>query len=146
MPFDELLTRSRASHEVKVGLRTLASTPFGAVHEADWLTTARPAPAVKVVRLLTQLLHAEPELAVERVHVDAWSGCSDFSGTVTVTVGREQRHFDFTWDCRWRAIEEGYVDWFGQPDQIRAAREFDWQCFARWTERSAAAARTTAVV
>ena len=44
--------------------------------------------------------------------------------------------FDFVWDCRWRAEREGYVDYFGFPDQARAAREFDWQCFQVWQRRN----------
>ena len=28
------------------------------------------------------------------------------------------------------------VDHWGEPDQIRAAREFGWQCFAHWAERA----------
>ena len=42
------------------------------------------APRVKVERVLTQLLHAHPELAVERVQVRGRSGCSDFTGEVAV--------------------------------------------------------------
>ena len=42
--------------------------------------------------------------------------------------------FSFTWCCRWRAEQEGWKDYFGFPDQIRAAREFGWDCFQRWSE------------
>jgi hypothetical protein len=27
------------------------------------------------------------------------------------------------------------VDYFGFPDQVRAAQEFDWRCFRRWERR-----------
>ena len=40
--------------------------------------------------------------------------------------------YEFVWDCRWRAEQEGWTDCFGFPDQIRAAREYDWRCFERW--------------
>ena len=40
------------------------------------------APRVKVERVLTQLLHAHPDLAVERVALAARSGCSDFTGEI----------------------------------------------------------------
>ena len=43
-----------------------------------------------------------------------------------------ERQVRFHWDCKWRAQQEGWVDYFGFPDQIRAAREFGWRCFERW--------------
>ena len=36
------------------------------------------APRVKVERVLTQLLHTQPSLPVERIWLKARSGCSDF--------------------------------------------------------------------
>lgn len=90
------------------------------------------APRVKVERVLTQLFHAHPELAVERVHVNARSGCSDFTGELTVFAGDNQHRFAFTWCCAWRAEQEGWRDCFGFWDQARAAREFGWQCFSQW--------------
>jgi len=121
------LDRSRATAEFKAAILAYLG------HEGSPLIeTTRYAPRVKVVRVLTQLLAAEPELPVERVRLEAVSGCSDFRGTVTVQVGEETRAFDFVWCCQWRADEEGWVDAYGFPDQIRAAREFDWQCFQRW--------------
>jgi hypothetical protein len=39
---------------------------------------------------------------------------------------------EFAWDCRWRAQQQGWVDAFGFPDQIRAADEFGWNCFQHW--------------
>jgi hypothetical protein len=96
------------------------------------IESRRYTPPVKMMRLMAQLLHAEPELAIERISVDAWSGCSDFTGTIRVECQGETRRFEFTWCCRWRAEQEGWTDCFGFPDQIRAAREFGWQCFGRW--------------
>lgn len=90
------------------------------------------APRVKVERVLTQLLHAEPQLEVERVQLRARSGCSDFSGELLVMAGDTQRRFAFTWCCAWRAEQEGWRDCFGFWDQARAAREFGWDCFQRW--------------
>jgi len=92
-------------------------------------------PRVKVRRLLTQLLVAEPALEIERVIIRGVSGCSDFVGSVDVETTSGTHVFEFTWCCRWRAENEGYVDFFGFPDQMRAAQEFDWRCFRRW-ERS----------
>jgi hypothetical protein len=90
------------------------------------------APRVKIERVLTQLLHAHPELAVERVRVTGRSGCSDFAGEVTVFATDVEHRFAFTWCCSWRAQQEGWRDCFGFWDQARAAREFGFQCFSRW--------------
>jgi hypothetical protein len=93
------------------------------------------APRIKVERLLMQLLSSEAHLPITRVVVRGRSGCSDFSGEVKVETVSETRVFDFVWDCRWRAEEEGWTDCFGLPDQMRAAQEFGWRCFQVWTPR-----------
>ena len=103
--------------------------------DAPRIVVVHHVPRIKVMRLLNQLLHAHPEFRIERVRVDARSGCSDFVGYITVEGAGESRRFDFSWDCRWRAEQEGWVDAFGFPDQIRAADEFGWRCFAQWEER-----------
>jgi hypothetical protein len=90
------------------------------------------APRVKVERVVAQLLHAEPGLPVERIQVRARSGCSDFTGELTVFAGQEERKYEFTWCCAWKAEQEGWRDYFGFWDQARAAREFGWRCFQRW--------------
>ena len=132
MPIDrEILDRSFASDAFKADLRAYAMR-----EDAPSIVTARHLPRVKVLRLLTQLLASHPEFRVERVFVDAHSGCSDFFGTVVAEGAGDSRSFEFTWDCRWRAEQEGWVDCFGFPDQIRAAEEFGWRCFAQWAERS----------
>lgn len=94
-------------------------------------------PPVKVRRLLTKLLTAEPSLEIEHVVIRGMSGCSNFVGSVAVQTTSGAHLFDFAWDCRWRAESEGYVDYFGLPDQMRAADEFDWQCFQQWERRTA---------
>lgn len=96
------------------------------------------APRVKIERLLTQLFHAHPELEVERVRVRGRSGCSDFSGELTVFARDAQHHIAFTWCCAWRAEQEGWRDCFGFWDQARAAREFGFRCFSRWESLSPA--------
>jgi hypothetical protein len=90
------------------------------------------APRVKVERVLTQLLRANPGLAVERVHLRARSGCSDFSGELVAQAGDAEHRFSFIWCCAWRAEQEGWRDCFGFWDQARAAREFGWDCFRSW--------------
>ena len=135
VPIDrEILDRSFASDAFKADLRAYAMR-----QDAPSIVTARNLPRVKVLRLLTQLLASHPEFRVERVLVDAHSGCSDFFGTVVAEGAGDARMFEFTWDCRWRAEQEGWLDAFGFPDQIRAAEEFGWRCFAQWAERPAGA-------
>jgi hypothetical protein len=90
------------------------------------------APRVKVERVLTQLLHAHPELPVERVRVEGTSGCSDFTGELIAVAGDAEHRFAFTWCCAWRAEQEGWKDCFGFWDQARAAREYGFRCFSRW--------------
>ena len=128
----ELMARSRASDEFKADVRAYAA------HEPTArLTVARHVPRVKVLRVLGQLFETSPELEVQRAHLDAASGCADFRGVLTVETREGVRAFDFVWDCHWRAVQEGWTDAFGLPDQIRAAREFGHRCFERWTGREA---------
>jgi hypothetical protein len=93
-----------------------------------------PSPAVKVERTLAKVLEAYPELPVERVEIHAATGCEYFRGTATIHALGETRLVRFDWDCRWRAEAEGWRDYFGFPDQARAAREFGWDCFRAWEE------------
>jgi hypothetical protein len=95
------------------------------------------APRIKVQRLLMQLLSSEARLPITRVTVRGQSGCSDFAGEVKVDTVSETHVFDFVWDCRWKAEQEGWTDCFGLPDQMRAAQEFGWQCFQVWAPRGA---------
>ena len=97
------------------------------------------APRVKVERVFTQLFQAHPALAVERVAVRARSGCSDFSGELTVFTDDAEHRFRFVWCCAWRAEQEGWRDCFGFWDQQRAAREFGWDCFRSWEPLDVAA-------
>ena len=90
------------------------------------------APRVKVERVLTQLLHANPAMAVDRIRLRATSGCSDFTGVLVACVGEEEHRYRFSWCCSWKAEQEGWRDCFGFWDQARAAREFGWNCFQQW--------------
>jgi hypothetical protein len=130
-----LLDRSAATDQLKLAMRTLVAQPWGNVHSSDAIVCRRGMPAVKVERVLTQLLSELPDARIERIEIDARSGCSDFGGHLTVYADGTTRVFDFVWDCRWRASEEGWRDHWGEPDQIRAAREFGWRCFSIWSER-----------
>lgn len=133
MPIDtQILSRSSASARFKADLAS-----YSAYAEPATITLTRNVPRIKVIRLVNHLLNAHPEWAIERLHIDARSGCSDFVGTVTVEGAGESRSFEFAWDCRWRAEQQGWLDAYGFPDQIRAADEFGWNCFERWQEKRA---------
>ena len=136
MDLTPLLDRSHAAEAFKADVRALL-----AHQPAPRIATARLAPRVKVARVVAQLLDAEPTLPIERVRVDAVSGCSDFRGTVVVETATDARTFEFVWCCQWRADQEGWRDAFGFSDQIRAAREYDWRCFERWDEIGVSAGR-----
>ena len=129
----ELMSASHASEAFKADVRA-----FAAHEPSARVTVSRHAPRVKVLRVLAHLFEAAPELAVERAHVEGVSGCADFRGTLTVETADGAHAFDFVWDCHWRALEEGWTDPFGLPDQIRAAREFGHRCFQRWVPRASA--------
>ena len=134
--FESLLAASRATHAFRTDLAAFASR-----EPADRIRVVGPSPRVKVLRAIAQLLHAEPSISVDRVEVQAVSGCADFVGTLSVTDAAGTSHaFEFEWNCEWKARTLGYVDGFGFPDQIRAAQEFGWDCFERWTSRATASA------
>jgi hypothetical protein len=124
---EQILAQSRAAETFKMAVRS-----YCARQPADRIRVDGFAPTVKVQRLLAQVLSAEPHLPIERICLRGRSGCSDFVGTVEVHTPAERHIYDFVWDCRWRAEQEGWTDCFGFPDQIRAAREYDWKCFERW--------------
>ena len=124
---EQILATSRAAETFKRAVRGYYDG-----HRDDVIRIDGYAPPVKVRRLLTHILEAEPDLPIEQVSLHGRSGCSDFVGTVQIHTASETHVFEFVWDCRWRAEQEGWTDYFGFPDQIRAAREYDWRCFERW--------------
>lgn len=110
---------------------------------AEFTLTGRPndrisfdgrTPPVKIERALTKLLELNSDLEIESVEFDGASGCSNFHGQLQVRASREERIVQFDWDCKWKAEQEGWQDYFGFPDQIRAAQEFGYDCFRSWTE------------
>lgn len=129
-------------------LESSSATPGFITHVRSFLEDGRSnpgvvfasgAPPVKVRRTLTRLLEMYPCSDIERVEITASSGCEYFRGDLLVHSAQssEPRHVRFYWDCRWRAEQEGWVDYFGFPDQIRAAREYDHDCFRSWEEMEA---------
>jgi hypothetical protein len=128
-----------------MNLRDLAArsraTPAFRTALDDFLRDARPSeqiefdrrsPAVKVERALTKLLVEHPELTIDRVAIDADSGCEFYRGEMHVFAGEAKQRIRFHWDCKWKAMEQGWTDYFGFPDQTRAAREFGFDCFRAW--------------
>lgn len=127
---ETLLARSRADESFKSDVRLLFKKG-----EAPRIRIDSYLPQVKVQRLLKQMLASEPDLPVDVVAVSGQSGCSDFVGTLEARTVSSTHLFEFGWCCRWRAQQEGWTDYFGYPDQIRAAQEFDWRCFHTWRRR-----------
>lgn len=130
---EQILAQSRAAEQFKADVRTFVERG-----SASRVEIVGHGPTVKVQRLLAQLLATESHLPIERVEIRGQSGCSDFVGTMRVTTMDTVEDIEFAWCCRWRAEQEGWTDYFGFPDQIRAAREFDWRCFESWTRVSVA--------
>ena len=143
MTLPELEPLLAASHATDAFRADIAL--YTARQPAERIATSSMNPRVKVLRTIAQLLHAEPALAVDRVTLQAASGCAEYTGVIAVTDAAGAVHrFDFEWDCEWKARQLGYVDGFGFPDQIRAAQEFGWQCFERWTRISTEPAQQVA--
>ena len=118
MDIEHILGASSATEDFKRDVRALAATGH-----APRIIVLPRAPRIKVLRVIAQLLSTEPALEVEAIRVRGASGCADFTGVVDVEAGGTIIGFEFTWDCQWRASEEGWIDCFGFPDQIRAADE-----------------------
>jgi hypothetical protein len=133
MSLQHYLGLSRASHTFRAAVD-------------EFLRTGRPnarlsfdarSPSVKVERTLTKVLVEYPELEIESIEIRAHSGCEYFRGELTLHTSGSSHVVAFHWDCRWRAEENGWHDYFGFPDQTRAAREYGWDCFRDWEERPA---------
>ena len=105
----------------------------------------RLSPPVKVERTLTRALVEYPAHAIESIEVRGSSGCEFYRGTAIIRTATEERHIRFHWDCKWKAEQQGWTDYFGFPDQARAAREFGWDCFRTW-EVEQVLARVPAIV
>jgi hypothetical protein len=126
----ELLDRSSAAEPFRDALRRFVRE--GRPNER--VAYSRHCPPVKVERALTRALEEYPHLEVESIRIEAASGCEFFRGTMELDTPGETRRVAFNWDCKWKAEEMGWADWFGFPDQARAAREFGHDCFRAWNE------------
>jgi hypothetical protein len=128
MNLRDLAARSRATPAFRTALDGFLSD----LRPSEQIGFDHRSPAVKVERALTKLLVEHPELAIERVVIDAASGCEFYRGEMHVFAGGAKRSIRFHWDCKWKAMEQGWTDYFGFPDQTRAAREFGFDCFRAW--------------
>ena len=125
LSLDELLGASNATAEFKEAVRALeAKLP------QERIRFNPGAPPVKVLRFIMKLLEARPDLPVDHLEVRGTSGCSDYRGEAFAQPGNIR--IRFAWDCRWQAEQLGWRDAFGDPDQIRAARTFGYQCFQQF--------------
>ena len=128
MILSQLLERSRASE----GFRSSVQAFVSDARPNDRVTFDPYSPPVKVERTLTKLLEEHPDLEIEKVEIDGASGCEYYRGELRVHTSAGVRSVRFHWDCKWRALQEGWTDYFGFPDQTRAAREFGHDCFRLW--------------
>jgi len=122
---DALLSDSAATEDFKNAVKDLQ-----AGRQNPLIQFKRMVPPVKALRTITKLLEDDPTAEIRELSIEGRSGCSDFEGTLQVNGG--EREYRFLWDCAWRAEQEGFRDHWGSPDQIRAARQFGYQCFARF--------------
>jgi len=129
MTIQYLIARSGATPEFRAALEEFLAS--GRPNERIAFDSRR-SPSVKVERTLTRLLEMHPELALESVSIVGSSGCEYYRGTLTAVAAGAQHRIEFYWDCKWRAEQQGWRDAFGFPDQIRAAREFGYDCFREW--------------
>ena len=125
---EDLLERSKATADFKEAVRSFIERD-----DSDLIEYNAGGPKVKVERVITKLLEEYQDLPIERVVIDGSSGCEYYKGKLVFYAPKE-RVVSFYWDCSWRAIEAGYEDYYGFPDQARAAREFGYQCFREFRE------------
>ena len=102
---DQILARSRAADSFKVAVRRYCTGRGG----DDPIQVEGFAPPIKVRRVLVHMLATEAHLPIERVVLRGRSGCSNFVGTVDVETSTGTHVYEFVWDCRWRAEQEGWA-------------------------------------
>ena len=128
MSIEQFLARSRATDAFKEALVAFARSG----RPNDLVGFNAYSPPVKVERTLINLLETHPELEIERVDLRGSSGCEFFRGELSAFTSEREWRVRFHWDCKWKAVQQGWSDYFGFPDQARAAREFGHDCFRQW--------------
>jgi hypothetical protein len=131
-PLESLLEASKCTPEFREAVVRLSRNEA----PGPLIAFSGGVPPVKGLRTISKLLEMEPQREIRQVHIQGQSGCSDFVGTLK--VNGDELIVAFKWDCAWRAQQEGLVDYFGSPDQIKAAQTFGYQCFEEWNARSSA--------
>lgn len=125
----DFLDRSAATPEFKESVMEFLTSSM----PTDRVSFDHRSPPVKVARVVTKLLESEGGLPIESLEIDGSSGCEFYRGEARVVLaGGEVRRIRFRWDCRWKAMEQGWTDYFGFPDQMRAAQVFGYDCFSSW--------------
>jgi hypothetical protein len=125
---EDLLEESKATPAFKEAVKSFIEGEGSSLIEYN-----QGSPRIKVERAITKLLEEYPDLPIERVVIDGNSGCEYYNGKLAFYAPAE-RVVSFYWDCHWRAGQAGYEDYYGFPDQARAAREFGYQCFREFKE------------
>src|SRR5688500_15254718 len=136
MTIEHYLQLSQATDDFRAAVQEFLRTG----RASDRLTFDWAAPAIKVQRTLTKVLVEYRQLSIESIEIRAASGCEYFRGELTLRTSSGEHRVRFDWDCRWRAEQNGWHDYFGFPDQTRAAREYGWDCFRTWEEDAVPAA------
>lgn len=132
MKLIEMLSRSEVTASFKDAVQNFLAS--GRANEQ--LAFSSGCPPVKIERTLIKVLESYGHLPIASVHIDGRSGCEYFRGELTLRTVAEERSVHFNWDCKWKATELGWTDYFGFPDQMRAAREFGYECFRSWKEQA----------
>ena len=120
-----LLENSQASGAFKTAIQGLSDGT-----DSELIKYSSGSPKVKVQRVLMKLLEVFPDEKITEVDIRGASSCSGYAGTLT--FGPNQTNIAFNWDCEWKADQEGFKTWYGAPDQIKAARQFGYQCFEKF--------------
>jgi len=120
-----LLENSEASDAFKNAVQDFADGK-----ESQLIKYSLGSPKVKVQRVLMKLLEVYPDEKITEVNIQGSSSCSEYVGTLN--FGPNKTKISFNWDCEWRAKQEGFITWYGAPDQIKAASQFGYQCFEKF--------------
>lgn len=127
---EDLLNGSSATEDFKAAVKDFEKSPKPI---EDKIESNASAPGVKVLRTIMKLIETHNDWQIQSVHVEGRSGCSDFRGELTATLDDgSKKHIDFIWDCAWRAQQEGFKTFWGDPDQQKAAQMFGYQCFEKF--------------
>ncbi|MEX2583956.1 MAG: hypothetical protein WD766_11810 [Gemmatimonadota bacterium] len=121
---------------VTAAFREAAEAFLSSGQPSDRVAFHPHSPPIKIARTLTKALEVYSSLPIESVEVDGRSGCEFFCGDLVVRTAERRVRVRFEWNCKWKARELGWVDYFGFPDQTRAAREFGHDCFREWEEEA----------